>query len=99
MTSEERQVAREIGEYYLQKNNGNYCAAEDEILRLYISRIDVCEDIITIVTGRPGALIGKRGINIDCLGKAIGKKIRIIEDMECITGFLIPRPQEMYDDY
>lgn len=93
MLSEEvKDVASRIGQFYLEKNHGDYKAAEKEITDLRISEITVVNNIASITTARPGLLIGKKGTNIDALNKYLQAEIRIIEDKVPLCYFLIPYP-------
>lgn len=107
-----KEIARNIGQFYLQKNNGDYVATEKEILRLQIKNIEflirenpkgeqIREAVIT--AGRVGLLIGRRGTNIDALEKHLGMKVKIMEDTDPLESYLIPyEPVEdnypYYDD-
>jgi len=90
-----KEAARNIGAFYLQKNHGDFKAAELEILKLQISSISVDDKLpnsvsIAITTGRPGLLIGKRGENIDALTKFLGTQVKVIEDRDPLSSYLIP---------
>lgn len=86
-----REMAEKIGQFYLQKNSGNYATTAREIADLQISKIEVAEKEISITTARPGLLIGHRGMNIDSLAKFLQTKVRIIEEMDPLISWLIPR--------
>jgi ribosomal protein S3 len=94
-----RDVAETIGQFYLQKNNGDYAATAQEIANLRIVKLDPTGDSVSITTGRPGILIGRRGITIIALSKFIHEKmqlkIKIIEDTDNLQDCLTPRR----DDY
>ncbi len=99
MLSEQVQnIAREIGLFYLEKNGGDFKKTEEEIGILQISKIEIGnpDRIVIITTGRPGVLIGKRGQNIEALEKHLSRKIHIIEDMDSIYDYLVPREEEDY---
>lgn len=90
-----REVASRIGAFYLQKNSGDYKATELEIMKLRISKIDVDDRLphsvsIAITTARPGLLIGKRGQNIDALTSFLGTNVKVIEDRDPLSAWLIP---------
>lgn len=102
-----KEIAKSIGQFYLQKNNGDYIATEKEVLRLQIKKIEflirenpageqIHEAIIT--AGRVGLLIGKRGTNIDALTKHLGMKVKIMEDNDPLESYLIPY-EPVDDDY
>lgn len=94
--SEIRQVIKSIGDFYLQKNNGDVKKANEEIDNLRFTKIEFLklplepfesvgrtnEDHVVITTMQPGFLIGKRGENVNLLEKHIGKKIHIEEELD-----------------
>jgi hypothetical protein len=86
------EACRKIGEYYLGKNLGNYEKTAEEVFRLRIHDVQEDDDKVTIRTSRPGALIGKRGQNVDGLASALGKPIQIEEVPHDILYFLTPEP-------
>jgi|SRR5581483_3672496 len=96
-----RQAAQEIGKFYLNKHNGDYKAAEEELVRLRITKVEINGNCLYITASRVGLLIGKRGQNIDALGRYIEKtlnmKIFVIEDIDCLYDYLIPQKEEEYD--
>lgn len=104
----EIKVARLIGQFYVQQNrnlkdiNKIYKKANEDIIMLHITRIQVKGNIITITLTRPGLLIGRRGENIDALTNFLSKELKhkitlnIIEDM--INGHLFPYNPQDYDD-
>lgn len=77
--SETRKVAETIGQFYLEKNGGDYEACRQEIEKLAITGLAVEDGKVTITTARPGWLIGKRGTNIDALAGRLNREIKIIE--------------------
>jgi hypothetical protein len=87
------EVATKLGQFYLNKNGGDYAKATDEIYRLHIKSIVIAEDDAVIITaGRLGLLIGKRGTNIDAISKFFnGRVFKLIEDTESILDLVIPR--------
>jgi transcription antitermination factor NusA-like protein len=102
MLSEEvKNVARKIGQFYLEKNNQNYELTEKDIDNLRISKIEIVDDKIAITTAAPGRLIGMRGKNILLLQEYLGQKVKIIEEMDPLFVYLIPQePDQDYDyDY
>lgn len=99
-----QQVIKSIGEFYLQKHNGDARKANKEIDDLRITKIEFyknqylnieLEDRITITTMRPGFLIGAKGINIENLSKYIGKNIHIVEEID--LGFLYSYEYKLHD--
>lgn len=93
-----REVASRIGAFYLQKNNGDFKATEAEILKLQISNISIDDRLphsvsIAITTARPGILIGKRGQNIDALSRFLGTEVKVIEDQDPLSAWLIPHQE------
>ena len=100
LSQEVKDVAERIGQYYLEKNHGDYASTELEITSLHISEIQVDNSLahsiaISITTARPGLLIGKRGTNIDALEKYLNTKVKIIEDKDPLHSYLIPYPDEV----
>lgn len=85
-----REVAGKIGQFYFQKNSGDYAATAREITDLQISKIEVTEKDVSITTARPGRLIGRRGRDIDALTEFLQTKIRIIEEIDPLISWLIP---------
>jgi len=77
------QQAEEIGyaisNFYLNKNNQSYSAAQKDVENLKITNITIENDVVTISIARPGLLIGCEGENIDALEKHLDKKIKIVE--------------------
>lgn len=96
---EVKDIAQEIGQYYLKKNDGNYELAGDDIRKLCISEIRVSNVLsskgvesreITIVTPYPGILIGRRGSNIDELAKHLMAQIKVVEEENALINYLVP---------
>jgi ribosomal protein S3 len=87
MQYDNRDFARFIGEFYLDKNKGDYKKTNEEIADLRITKIDYNFRTLSITIGRPGLIIGRRGENIDKLKEYLSKQIigsfelKIIEDM------------------
>lgn len=88
--------AREVGEFYLQKNNGDREKAEEEILRCEFLNMELIRGELYLYTSRPGVVIGKRGQNIDDLASFIGMPIKIIEENN-INHFIIPPEDDGWD--
>ena len=86
-----KEVAARIGQFYLDKNKGDYKVTENEITDLCIASIDMANSEVTIVTGRPGLLIGSRGKNIEALEKYLNMRIKIVEDVDPLWAYLIPQ--------
>ena len=98
ITYEVQNVAREIGQYFLQRNGQNYAKAAEEIIRLRISKIEVKGEELTIVLGRPGLLIGRGGQVIRGLEAFLkAKRITVIEDETPLLDALIPESGLWYD--
>lgn len=102
-SKETQEVARLIGLFYLEKNNNDYVATEEEIKRLQITDIEVehCEIIVEL--SRPGLFIGKRGENVEQLQKYLHehgfkRKLHIKEAKQNILDFLIPYEYNDEDD-
>ena len=94
MTKNQKELAEQIGLFYLSKCEGNYDKAREEIERSGITNILPIKDIAVIWTRRPGILIGKRGENIEKLESFIHYKIHIIEE-ESILDYIIPYNDEL----
>ena len=90
---EVKTVALAIGQFYLQKNKGDYNATAKEITDIHISKIEVTNKGISITTACPGRLIGSRGLNIDALSKFLKKDIHIVEEMDPLISYLIPNDE------
>jgi len=88
-TDAQKELAAEIGAFYLEKNQGDYVATEKEISALHITNVETKDGKAYISTGRPGLLIGKRGQNIDLLSKWLKKPVHIIE-VESLLPYLVP---------
>lgn len=98
LSEQDKEAARKIGEFYLQKNNRDFKATEKEIMDLRISKVRALENkTIEITTERPGLLIGRRGTNIDALTKFLDVHVKIIEERDPITYYLIPQNWDEYD--
>ncbi len=89
-----REACKTIGEFYLQKNKGNYPLAADEIIKLHITKVAINENRLCITAGRVGILIGRRGENITNLTNFIQERlqmeVRIFEDEDGLIDCLIP---------
>jgi len=107
ISDEVRKVAQTIGRFYLDKYDGDYKKAEEQLRLLDISKIEVTEEVckscrckgrvISITLTRVGLFIGNKGENIDKLGELFNCKVKIIEEMDSIYNHLIPYPIE--DDW
>ena len=89
---QEREIAKQIGQFYLKKNLGNYAAAEREILSLGVTRIEIREGKLYLTAVGVGRLIGPYGLNIEKLGAHLGRPVHLIE--EAVLGWLIPYEDE-----
>ena len=89
-----REAAKLIGEFYLQKNNGDYNKTEQEIINLRISKLEIIGNKLHITTELPGWLIGKRGENIYKIETLFKEKmqlgISVSEDQDCLQSCLVP---------
>jgi hypothetical protein len=97
LSNEVIEVAKSIGEFYLQKNNHDYEKTSKEILKLRITKLELIEDKVIITTCRPGMLIGKKCENVEALSVHLGKNIKIIEAIDDITDWIIPHEPDPYD--
>lgn len=85
-----KEVAHNIGQFYLNKCKFNYDEARKAIEGLHISKVDVVNNTVQITTARPGILIGARGENIENLTKFLNMKVCLFEDMDPLIEHLIP---------
>lgn len=97
LTDAVKKVAAKIGQFYLIKNNGDYEATAKEIDSLRISKIEVEEDKVVIVSPRVGLLIGKRATNIERLAKFLEVEVKLLEDMDNLYDYLVPRPYNEWE--
>lgn len=65
-------------------------------MRLCITDISVTDDVVTIITRRPGLLIGSRGERVGQLEDFLNQKIKIVETKGSAVDYLIPSPA--YED-
>lgn len=87
-------VMRKIGQFYLQKNNGDYVATEKELKSLNIVSVKCVENVeVWIECSRPGKIIGVRGTNIDKLEQFLGIKVKVRET-DSVYDDLVPGPEE-----
>jgi len=84
-----KEIAAQIGNFFLVKNKNDYVITQKEIESLRISNITVSDNSVTIELGRPGLLIGPRGRQISDLQRYLGLEILIIEK-ETIVDYLVP---------
>lgn len=97
-TPEQRWIAKKIGEFYLDKNNGDHEKANEEISRVRFNHVEFLNDNrVLLEVSRPGILIGKRGENIEKLQEFLGHKLYIKETVEHIMDHMYVYPVE--DDY
>lgn len=92
-------VGYEIGNFYLQKFNGDYSKAGEEVRKLQVTDIKVLEDEVEISLGRPGLLIGKGGENIDKLSAHLKKKIKVVETFHWDVILTPYDPVDFLDTY
>lgn len=95
LSDEVREVASQIGQFYLQKNSYDYAATEKEITSLRITTLEIKEGEVVITLARPGSIIGRKGENIEKLTKFLNRKIRIVEDKDPLYYWLVPSPFEL----
>lgn len=87
-----QEVAVALGRFYLDKCNGDYNKAADELYKLHIVSIAITEDDSIVITlARVGLFIGKRGTNIDAVSKFFGRTIKVVEAMDSIYDYIIPQ--------
>lgn len=94
-------IAERIGQFYLQKNDGDYEKAAAELEKLRVTKIEVVEEpckecnhpteIIKMTCVRVGMLIGRFGKNIELLEKFLGVKVKIFEEKDDLYQYLIPQ--------
>jgi len=87
-----KDIAMEIGIFFLIKNNGNYKITWEKIKELGITKIEICEYVIKIHLHRPGLLIGLKGETIEALAKHLNKNrrdIKIVEEYN-INDYIMP---------
>lgn len=100
MLSEQiKNIAEEIGYFYLLKNNNDYSATADELIALRLNKIEVKNDMVFLETSRPGLIIGKRGENFkqleDYLKETISfSTLYVVESKDDLLYYLIPQEQE-----
>lgn len=99
LTTEVKAVAQRIGEFFLQRNEGNYEKTRKQLETMRIQEI-LCPEPqkITIKTSRPGLLIGRRGTVIDALTKHLDLHVHIEEITECLYDYLVPNDYSSFDD-
>lgn len=105
LSNKVKDIAGLIGEFYLQKNNGNYAAAEHEIRKLNITELSISiteltDDAKVVITlGRPGLIIGRKGENYEKLAQFLrqtaGYGLEIMEAKEQLLDYLIPYNPEV----
>ncbi len=104
LSNEVREVAQSIGQFYLKKNGGDIEKANQEIEALRITKIEVGENCVALITiERPGLLIGRMGTNIDALTQHLSslcpKGIRILEESDPIGSWLMVTDPRNSDDF
>lgn len=93
------EVCEKIGQFYLQKHNGNYNKAAIEIAKLGITGILVSNKRIIIQLYRPGLLIGVRGENVENLQEFLGINLHIEEESlpKWDDLIIIENPEDLND--
>lgn len=92
------ELAEQIGQFYLQRNNGDYEKTADEISKLRIAEIiPIGITMAVIKTSRVGLMIGKRGEDIKDLEAFVKRKLFLVEHQN-IEDWIIPQKEE-HDDY
>lgn len=90
MNEQAKDIAVGIGQFYLAKNNNDYNATDKELASLDITNIVVATTgEVVISTGRPGLLIGKRGLNQDNLAAYLKRPVIIVE-VDSVIGNMLP---------
>lgn len=95
-SDEVKEIAADIGQFFLDKLNGDFGKTRVFIESMRINSISLNDNKITIELSRPGLLIGWRGKQIEDLIKYLGRDIHIVETMEHIEDCIIPYN---YEDY
>lgn len=98
LSQQVKDTAIKIGEFYLNKHQGDLAKAHREIRDLQVTDLIVFKNMVIIKTCRPGLLIGPKGNNISNLATSLGKHVHIIEDENELEGWLLPCEND-YDDY
>ena len=90
-SKKEKELFTKIGEFFLEKNSGDFGKAQEAIELLGITRISLSSNEMTICLRRPGLLIGKKGERIDALSKYLKPFVRtiLIEEDE-LVDYLTP---------
>jgi len=93
------EVASNIGQFFLQKNNCDYEKTAEEINKIGFTKVAVVDNKVCVVVKRPGMLIGRRGEIVNSLEKWLSVKLKIEETEPSETDFLIPSPayQDNYE--
>lgn len=98
MISEEvKEICYEIGQFFLQKNNGDLCLTAREVTNLGISLVEIVDGEVRITLNRVGLLLGRRGEQIGKLIDFLGKDIRVIEQYDNFNNYLIPYDYSLSD--
>lgn len=87
-SKEQEEIGYKISSFYLQKHNGDYTTAREEVEKVRINNIEVRDNKVFIFTSRPGLLIGRKGENIDKLISILGP-IKIVESFDW-NDILVP---------
>lgn len=92
MDTATKNICQKIGQFYLNKCNGDHKAAQSELCHLIITDVSIPTDgnLVIIKAVRVGMLIGKRGSNIDALEKFLKVPIKVIEEQESVYNWILP---------
>ena len=96
ISQEIKRVCYHIGQFYLAKNDNDHRAAQSELERIHITKIEFDENKkLTIESNRPGLVIGVKGRNIEELNTYLQtnagiKELLIREATDCLLNYLIP---------
>lgn len=89
-SNEIKEIAADIGQFFLDKNKGDYLKTKHEIENMRVNSISIDDNKVIIELSRPGLLIGWRGEQIHSLIKHLERDVRIVETPNHIEDYLIP---------
>lgn len=93
-------VCKRMGKFYFfEKFNIDEALATEHVYRLQIQDMKLDGDTLTIVTARPGILIGPRGEDISNLAEYLGVKIHIEESPRSFPDLIQYGIHEETDQY
>lgn len=92
-----KEISASIGQFYLQKNSGDYVKTREEIEQLRIKEIEMLGDRLNIKLSRPGLLIGPKGKNINELSEFLKLNIHI-QEVDNILTYLCPEDYSNFED-